>query len=629
MRTSLRFAASGTVAVLALAVAGCTGGAPGGGNGRSGHDPLHDRSARGPGRPRTDGVRPREVRGGDGDPRRARRRPVRERADHRPDAAAVRRGSGRVRLGHRPRLRRRARGGRLLYPLTDAYEEYDWPVYDFAKERVTFDGKIVGIPSEIETIGLFYNKDLFAELGIDEPAVASSDLMDACEDDRGRGHHPDRRQRPGGLAGRPPAEHGARQRGRLREAWRRWSSGETSLGLARGVDALEAVAGVPRRRLLPASPVAVDYDNANALFYSGEAAIDPDRQLAGAGDRATTPTSRSGTSRSPRRTAPGSSAAGSGSGLFINADTKNAEAALEFLDFLASPEHGAVDRSRTRSPSRAFPIDTERHRGDAAVHAGARGRRQDRRRHRRLRLQHRRAHERHVQRGDARRHRRRLSPARRRRRGRRRCGCVTAEPLGSRRATGSRGPEPHIAGSARRRRLHQRGRAQPAWASLLVLPADDHGGASSSSPDGQRPLLRRSSTSTASTRTRRSSALDELHRAVQRPADVARAEEQRHLDHHRHDRADGHRARWSRCCCGRRRGQRRLPGRLLPAVRPARRRDRHRVGLDLRPVQRLAQRGCCARSASATSRPGGSAIPTPPCTPCSSRRSGRARASSS
>jgi raffinose/stachyose/melibiose transport system substrate-binding protein len=55
----------------------------------------------------------------------------------------------------------------LLFDLTPAYEQYQWPVYDFAKQRVTFDGKIVGIPGEMETIGLFYNKDMFAEMGLE------------------------------------------------------------------------------------------------------------------------------------------------------------------------------------------------------------------------------------------------------------------------------------------------------------------------------------------------------------------------------------------------------------------------------------------------------------------------------
>ncbi len=34
----------------------------------------------------------------------------------------------------------------LLLDLTDAYEENGWEVYDFAKETVTVDGKVYGVP---------------------------------------------------------------------------------------------------------------------------------------------------------------------------------------------------------------------------------------------------------------------------------------------------------------------------------------------------------------------------------------------------------------------------------------------------------------------------------------------------
>ncbi|HEY5845459.1 MAG TPA: hypothetical protein VIT42_01595, partial [Microlunatus sp.] len=53
--------------------------------------------------------------------------------------------------------------------MTGAYEKYKWPVYDFAKQRVTFDGKLVGVPSQLETLGLFYNKDIFAAQGVAAP----------------------------------------------------------------------------------------------------------------------------------------------------------------------------------------------------------------------------------------------------------------------------------------------------------------------------------------------------------------------------------------------------------------------------------------------------------------------------
>src|SRR3712207_3106223 len=57
----------------------------------------------------------------------------------------------------------------LLLDLTDAYEENGWEVYDFAKDTVTVDDKVYGVPGELETIGVFYNKDMFADLGIEEP----------------------------------------------------------------------------------------------------------------------------------------------------------------------------------------------------------------------------------------------------------------------------------------------------------------------------------------------------------------------------------------------------------------------------------------------------------------------------
>ena len=41
------------------------------------------------------------------------------------------------------------------------------------------DGEIVGIPNDIETLGLYYNADIFNELGVDRPENLG-DLIDAC-----------------------------------------------------------------------------------------------------------------------------------------------------------------------------------------------------------------------------------------------------------------------------------------------------------------------------------------------------------------------------------------------------------------------------------------------------------------
>jgi hypothetical protein len=98
----------------------------------------------------------------------------------------------------------------MVYDLTDAYAENDWQVYDFAKEQVTVDGKIYGIPGEMETIGVYYNKkDLLRPRA---RGAAEHRRPGGCvRGDQGRGHHPDVRGQQGGLGRRTPAEHGAVQ----------------------------------------------------------------------------------------------------------------------------------------------------------------------------------------------------------------------------------------------------------------------------------------------------------------------------------------------------------------------------------------------------------------------------------
>ena len=40
----------------------------------------------------------------------------------------------------------------LLYPLEDAYKENDWDIYDWAKQRATYDGKVYGVPDQVEDL---------------------------------------------------------------------------------------------------------------------------------------------------------------------------------------------------------------------------------------------------------------------------------------------------------------------------------------------------------------------------------------------------------------------------------------------------------------------------------------------
>jgi raffinose/stachyose/melibiose transport system substrate-binding protein len=242
----------------------------------------------------------------------------------------------------------------LLYPLTDAYEEYDWPVYDFAQERVTFGGEIVGIPNDIETLGLYYNMTLFDELGLDRPE-SIGDLMDACEVIKGEGLIPfavsDQEGWQGGhlLSMVLSSEVGSEQMESL-------IAGETSWDSPEVVAALETLKDFNDSGCFTPSPAAVTYDNANALFYSGQAAINP------TGSWLVQDTERNvdfevGYIPFPASDGPGVFSGGLGAGLFINADTKKAEAALEFLNYTMTQEHGAWVIENAQSIP-AFPIDT-------------------------------------------------------------------------------------------------------------------------------------------------------------------------------------------------------------------------------------------------------------------------------
>jgi raffinose/stachyose/melibiose transport system substrate-binding protein len=354
MRTSLRLAATGTVAVLALAVAGCTGGGPGAGN----DDPDTIRFM--VGQPED----PADLELAEADLAKFEEETgVHVELDVVPSEnvqtivqTQLRSGDGPDVFGYDtgPGFAGALAEAGLLYPLTDAYEKYDWPVYDFAKERVTFDGEIVGIPNDIETLGLFYNADLFDDLGLERPASVG-DLMDACEALKDEDIIPfavsDQEAWQGGhlLSMVLSSEIGSDKIESL-------IAGDTSWDSPEVIDALKVLKKFNDDGCFGPSPVAVTYDNANALFYSGQAAINP------TGSWLVQDTERNvdfevGYIPFPASNGPGVFSGGLGAGLFINADTKKSEAALKFLNYQMTQEHGAWVIENAQSIP-AFPIDT-------------------------------------------------------------------------------------------------------------------------------------------------------------------------------------------------------------------------------------------------------------------------------
>ncbi len=242
----------------------------------------------------------------------------------------------------------------LLYDLTAAFADRKWPIFEFAKQRVTFDGKVVGVPSQIEQVGLFYNKDLFAKHGLAAPGsladleAAAHTLADnkiiplAVSDKEGwQGGHL--------LSMTLSSQVGSAGMDALLAGERPWDSPEVA-------EALGVWERFGRDGLLTPSPAAVTYDNANALFYSGKAAINPTGSWL-ALDIERNSKFEVGFIPFPAATGPGIFSGGLGAGTFISAGTTKAEAAIALLDYLQTPEHGrwAVENLQDIP---AYPVDT-------------------------------------------------------------------------------------------------------------------------------------------------------------------------------------------------------------------------------------------------------------------------------
>jgi raffinose/stachyose/melibiose transport system substrate-binding protein len=224
----------------------------------------------------------------------------------------------------------------LVEDLSSAYQERGWKVYPFAKDRVTVDGKTYGVPGEMETIGLFYNKDLFAKNGIQAPRNLA-ELSAAAETLKTKKIVPiavsDKEGWQGGhlLSMALSSAIGSKGMDALLKGEKSWNSPEV-------VSALKLWESYNKSGYLPEFPTSLSYDNATALFYSGKAAILPNgswliREMDANAKFAV------GYIPFPAESGPGIFSAGLGSGPYVSAGTKNKDAALKLVDFLASGDH--------------------------------------------------------------------------------------------------------------------------------------------------------------------------------------------------------------------------------------------------------------------------------------------------
>jgi raffinose/stachyose/melibiose transport system substrate-binding protein len=246
----------------------------------------------------------------------------------------------------------------LLYPLDRAYRKYEWPVFEWAKERVTFDGVLSGVPAKLEELGVYYNKDVFDSFGFKEPRTLHQ-LQHIAGVVRTNGMIPF----AFGNGEKWPAGHlfsmavnnllGPAGLDRALFGVGRWNDTE----VVKAIDLM--FRRFAAKGFYPVNVNVIPYADANGLFYTGRAAMNPtgtwliselDGQDLAFGVGFFPFPSIGGSGITPP--------AGLGDGLFVAGNTDEPKATLKLLDYLVFSEQLVRDGLERFNEIPAFPVDT-------------------------------------------------------------------------------------------------------------------------------------------------------------------------------------------------------------------------------------------------------------------------------
>ena len=218
----------------------------------------------------------------------------------------------------------------LLRPLEGAYKQNGWNVYDWAKQRATYNGKVYGVPDQVEEIIIYYNKDL-----VPETPKTVEDLRQIADELKGRGIIPlafgNQEKWPAGHLFSIAVSNVLGREGLVDLFYGedRWDTPEV-------VTAIDLMfRDFVESGYYPEGVNAITYDEANTLFYSGEASMLPTgtwlvQEIVQA-------VQDFEVGFFPFPSIDGSGVApptGLGTGLFVAADAKNPEGAITFIDYL-------------------------------------------------------------------------------------------------------------------------------------------------------------------------------------------------------------------------------------------------------------------------------------------------------
>src|ERR687894_3103675 len=218
----------------------------------------------------------------------------------------------------------------LLYPLEKAYQQRGWGIYEWAKQRATYNGTLYGVPDQVEEIIVYYNKDLVPEV----PKTVG-ELRGFAEELKLRGTIPlafgNREQYPAGHMFSVAASNVLGRQGleNILYGNGRWDVPEV-------VEAIDLFfRNFVDSGYYPKGVNAITYAEASALFYSGEAAMLPTGTWLVSEIVQAVQDFEVGFFPFPSIEGSGiSPPAGVGSGLFVAKEASNPKGAIDFIDYL-------------------------------------------------------------------------------------------------------------------------------------------------------------------------------------------------------------------------------------------------------------------------------------------------------
>src|ERR687897_2112365 len=242
----------------------------------------------------------------------------------------------------------------LLYSLEKAYEQNGWDIYDWAKQRATYDGTTYGVPDQVEELIVYYNTDLVSE----EPKTVD-DLRAMADDLKGQEKIPfgfgDSEQWPAGHLFSIGASNMLGREGldNILYGDGTWDTPEIEEAINLFFkDFVES-------GYYPDGVNAITYEDANTLFYAGKAAMNITGTWLVSEVVEKVQDFEVGFFPFPSIDGSGiSPPAGVGTGTFIAKEAKNPEGGIALIDYFQQEDTTRLTIEKLNT-SPAHPVDTE------------------------------------------------------------------------------------------------------------------------------------------------------------------------------------------------------------------------------------------------------------------------------